>query len=369
MGSSSSKSENEMSQIAIDLRLALRAADGPTSETDISESEGNKDKKKNEDDQKFVSPSSPQHRSHRVLEILSNPAFNPEKDLHVEHILELVDNEWQENYEGTTKVLTKIIDEIIGGVLLASPQQEMKAVGFLEKVIIQCALYQRCWFAMHLAIDQYIRHLHSRRDGKKDTDAQHVALFNVIILSTPLRLVSKIITELKWVATQQQQEATTKQSLQKSQFRLLTQRLAREHAPLKTEEQKMSATTKSNLQSEFVQKLTKPDEEASKQVLIDFLRVSGAADFLDTEKDVKEAAEIQTSDAVKEILKICTKPWSQVEATVGDVPMSWTCSGCNKRQFVTQTALVLQKKGLTFPAGARVLSFLVCPCGEKEEKK
>lgn len=320
MGNSSQKQNQQQpqqSQLSRELRLALRVPDGPQAAVDS------------------------EHRSARVLEILANPEFDSSKDIQVEHLLEIVDNNWEE--KGVEKVLTKIISEMV---------QDEK---MLRSLILQCMLYQRCWHACDLGLEKYISILKKNQNQQQKISAEDATVFNFAILETPLKLVLKTITELKWVANKETNPIHT------HQFRLLATRLAREHRPPKSEEQKKKEEIKEKLQTEHLKHLCKKDEEISKTVLIEFLKVSGASDFL-TEADIKKAIDLQTSEKVKSAFEVLLKPWSQLEATVGETPLSWTCASCQTKQYVTQTALALQKKGLTFPAGARVLSFLVCPC-------
>lgn len=285
MGNSSTKSlEPVQSELSRDLRVALRIPDGP-------------------------STADSEHRSTRVLEILSNPQFNPEKDIQVEHLLEIVDNNWQE--KGVEKVLSKIISEMVEDEKL------------LRSLILQCMLYQRCWHACDLALEKYISIIKKSNNTSRKISAEDAAIFNFAVLETPLKLLLRIITELKWVANKESNPIHT------HQFRLLATRLAREHRPPKSPEQEKKEEIQQKLRTEHLTQLCNKDEEVSKTVLIEFLKVSGASDFL-TESDIKKAIDLQTSSVVKGALEVLWKPWSQLEATVGETPMSWTC--CRRRR-------------------------------------
>ena len=105
---------------------------------------------------------------------------------------------------------------------------------------------------MDMALKKLVQIYYKKK--KQVADEKHVAFFNVAVLATPLKLLTRMISELKWVATTSTNN-NKNQTLQKSQFRLLTQRLAREHTLPTSEEQKTKEKRGflSCLQEEIVQ--------------------------------------------------------------------------------------------------------------------
>jgi hypothetical protein len=71
--------------------------------------------------------------------------------------------------------------------------------------------------------------------------------------------------------------------------------------------------------------------------------------------------DLEACDSLRETLRAYVARWSQLEATVSEIPLSWTLARDRVRKHVCCIALCLDRKGMSFPAWSRVLSFAATP--------